>query len=205
MTYALTSRKPLVRPATLQTGKPFPAPKAGRRAGPTTVAIAVVVDASWSCVLCWARPAEVNGLLANPEGYYLNLHTTANPGGAVRGQLAAAITSRPRVPSALVPVSERTPVLRLIISTRAVGTAASGASSTRPETTGFWAWSAAAARRSRVRTERFGMGPLGFDCSPGAKKKRERNPVRRYRRESRIAARIRCAVSFTSNSIPFFP
>lgn len=44
-----------------------------------------------------AAIAAVNGLLANPEGYYLNIHTTVNPGGAVRGQLAAPNTNRPRV------------------------------------------------------------------------------------------------------------
>ncbi|MCC6538517.1 MAG: CHRD domain-containing protein [Bryobacterales bacterium] len=44
-----------------------------------------------------AALAAVNGLLANPEGYYLNIHTTANPGGAVRAQLAAPNTTRPRV------------------------------------------------------------------------------------------------------------
>ena len=32
----------------------------------------------------------VQGLLASPAGFYLNLHTIPNPGGAVRGQLAAA-------------------------------------------------------------------------------------------------------------------
>jgi uncharacterized protein (TIGR03437 family) len=32
----------------------------------------------------------VNGVLSNPAGYYLNLHTPANPGGAIRGQLERA-------------------------------------------------------------------------------------------------------------------
>lgn len=48
----------------------------------------------------------MNGLLANPEGYYLNLHTTVNPGGAVRGQLAAARTSRPTVLDVISGVSD---------------------------------------------------------------------------------------------------
>ena len=48
----------------------------------------------------------INGLLANPEGYYLNLHSTANPGGAVRGQLAAANTSRPTVVDVISGVSD---------------------------------------------------------------------------------------------------
>ncbi len=37
-----------------------------------------------------AALTAVQGLLANPSGYYLNMHTTVNAGGAVRGQLAAA-------------------------------------------------------------------------------------------------------------------
>ena len=44
-----------------------------------------------------AALAAVNGLLANPEGYYLNLHSTVNPSGVVRGQLATANTARPLV------------------------------------------------------------------------------------------------------------
>ena len=32
----------------------------------------------------------VNGMLANPSGFYLNVHTTVNPGGVIRGQLQRA-------------------------------------------------------------------------------------------------------------------
>lgn len=32
----------------------------------------------------------VNGMLTNPSGFYLNVHTTINPGGVVRGQLQRA-------------------------------------------------------------------------------------------------------------------
>lgn len=32
----------------------------------------------------------LRGLLARPEGYYVNMHTTANPAGAIRGQLQRA-------------------------------------------------------------------------------------------------------------------
>jgi hypothetical protein len=28
-----------------------------------------------------------NAMLTNPNGYYFNVHTPTNPGGAVRGQL----------------------------------------------------------------------------------------------------------------------
>jgi uncharacterized protein (TIGR03437 family) len=53
-----------------------------------------------------AALAAVNGLLANPEGYYLNIHTTVNPGGAVRSQLAAPNTNRPRVQDFISGVSD---------------------------------------------------------------------------------------------------
>lgn len=33
--------------------------------------------------------ATINAIQANPGGHYFNVHTTLNPGGAVRGQLAA--------------------------------------------------------------------------------------------------------------------
>ena len=31
--------------------------------------------------------AVINALVANPSGHYFNIHTTLNPGGAVRGQM----------------------------------------------------------------------------------------------------------------------
>ncbi len=34
--------------------------------------------------------AILNAVLTNPQGHYVNLHTSANPGGAVRGQLVEA-------------------------------------------------------------------------------------------------------------------
>lgn len=34
-----------------------------------------------------ANAADVADILANPQNYYFNAHTTANPGGAIRGQL----------------------------------------------------------------------------------------------------------------------
>ena len=39
-----------------------------------------------------ANTAVLQRLLANPAGFYVNLHTTANPGGAIRGQLTALAT-----------------------------------------------------------------------------------------------------------------
>ena len=44
-----------------------------------------------------AALTAMQGLLANPSGFYINLHTTTNAGGAVRGQLAAAPLNAPSV------------------------------------------------------------------------------------------------------------
>lgn len=46
--------------------------------------------------------AKMQAVLANPQGYYVNLHTQSNPQGAVRGQLLASITN----PQAAVPESQ---------------------------------------------------------------------------------------------------
>jgi uncharacterized protein (TIGR03437 family) len=58
-----------------------------------------------------AALAAVNSLLANPEGWYLNLHTTVSPGGAVRSQLAAPNTAKPSVVDFISGVSD--PSLRV--------------------------------------------------------------------------------------------
>lgn len=52
-----------------------------------------------------------NGVLTNPDAWYLNLHTTVNPGGAVRSQIAAPNTARPAVLDFISGVSE--PSLRV--------------------------------------------------------------------------------------------
>ncbi len=39
----------------------------------------------------------LNGLLANPERYYLDIHTTAHPGGALRNQLSGAFPTLPSI------------------------------------------------------------------------------------------------------------
>ena len=46
-------------------------------------------------------------ILANPAGYYVNVHTTAHPGGAIRGQLGNTVPVEvPEVPwGPLLPVS----------------------------------------------------------------------------------------------------
>jgi uncharacterized protein (TIGR03437 family) len=49
---------------------------------------------------------SLNAILANPANQYLNLHTTANPGGAVRGQLAAPNSANPAVDIVISAISD---------------------------------------------------------------------------------------------------
>lgn len=44
-----------------------------------------------------AAPATIAAIIADPGAYYVNVHTTDCPGGAVRGQLAAVV--EPAVPT----------------------------------------------------------------------------------------------------------
>ena len=39
--------------------------------------------------------AQAQAIIANPSGFYVNVHTTLCPGGAVRGQLAATASTIP--------------------------------------------------------------------------------------------------------------
>ncbi|MFO0281081.1 MAG: CHRD domain-containing protein [Acidobacteriota bacterium] len=58
--------------------------------------------------LCSTPPQlnSLNAILANPANQYLNLHTTANPGGAVRAQLAAPNSANPAVDIVLSAISD---------------------------------------------------------------------------------------------------
>ncbi len=51
-----------------------------------------------------SEAAKIEALLANPQGYYVNLHSEAHPMGVLRGQLEAAITN----PQAAVPEGSTT-------------------------------------------------------------------------------------------------
>jgi hypothetical protein len=57
---------------------------------------------------CVAAPAaaDLQAILANPAGFYVNVHTADFPGGAVRGQLAAMSNTAMALPtsSPLVPL-----------------------------------------------------------------------------------------------------
>jgi hypothetical protein len=57
-----------------------------------TPATAVTLDATGAGTLNLTNPVvlqgDVTAIAGNPSGYYFNVHTTLNPNGAVRGQLA---------------------------------------------------------------------------------------------------------------------
>jgi uncharacterized protein (TIGR03437 family) len=53
----------------------------------------------------------LNGLFFNPSGYYVNLHTTTNPGGAIRAQLRPA--DRMHFPVTMSPANEVPPIADL--------------------------------------------------------------------------------------------
>jgi uncharacterized protein (TIGR03437 family) len=50
---------------------------------------------------------SLNAILNNPDNQYLNLHTTVNPGGAVRAQIMAVNTAVPTVEAVLSAVSDQ--------------------------------------------------------------------------------------------------
>lgn len=53
--------------------------------------------------------AALNSLVMNPERHYVNLHTQANPGGAVRAQLTAPGTALPTITSVISAVGDSAP------------------------------------------------------------------------------------------------
>jgi CHRD domain len=59
-------------------------------AGPVVVPFGAAYKPS-GCIASTA--AVVKGILANPAGYYVNIHTVKFPGGAVRGQLKKPTSS----------------------------------------------------------------------------------------------------------------
>lgn len=73
--------------------------------------------------------AALNDILANPAGFYVNIHTSDFPAGAVRGQLAAAgqpntAVSASQGTSLLVPIGLVLLGLSVVIGTRTLRSAA---------------------------------------------------------------------------------
>jgi hypothetical protein len=57
--------------------------------GGVVVPLTVTPDVTGSTSACieGANAVTLKGIIENPSGYYVNVHTTVNPGGAIRGQL----------------------------------------------------------------------------------------------------------------------
>jgi uncharacterized protein (TIGR03437 family) len=83
---AAGSSGPVVIPAELPGGSQTLASGSGNLFSAVTVSSAAGVDA-------------LNGLVQTPANYYVNIHTSVNPGGAARAQVAAANSNMPEVAS----------------------------------------------------------------------------------------------------------
>lgn len=60
--------------------------------GPVTVTLDIKsINGANACVT--AKAADAKAIMANPAGFYVNIHTPGAPGGAVRGQLVAGASS----------------------------------------------------------------------------------------------------------------
>src|SRR5262249_60282161 len=87
--------------ATKTLGRNFPEPAAGQNArvrvdsGPSPASPLTVVGGSVQFTRTnLAVPTDVRDrILANPAGFYFNVHSNLNPGGVVRGQLVRQVTS----------------------------------------------------------------------------------------------------------------
>jgi uncharacterized protein (TIGR03437 family) len=79
----------------------------GIRAG-STVASATGFGNIYRTAFAMTDPqlTALNGLLANPRSYYINLHTSVNPGGAVRTQLLDGTMPMPRLDNVIQSVSD---------------------------------------------------------------------------------------------------
>lgn len=55
----------------------------------------------WNSIATQAGLDAMNSVLQNPEQHYMNLHTTVNPGGAVRSQMAPVSTAAPVISAIL--------------------------------------------------------------------------------------------------------
>ena len=67
--------------------------------GPVVVALDhTAINGARTCVLVATDLATA--IIANPADFYVNIHTTARPGGATRGQLAPAVLISAGLPGA---------------------------------------------------------------------------------------------------------
>lgn len=79
----------------------------GIRAGATVLSAAGAGNIYRTAIM--ATETQLTGLnrvLVNPDNNYINLHTTANPGGAVRSQIAPLNTAAPAVEVAISAISD---------------------------------------------------------------------------------------------------
>lgn len=78
-------------------------------AGPVVIDFNVAANGLDKCVA--GDAAKVAAVIANPAGFYVNLHTATHPKGALRGQLSAASTTTEAATTALATTGSRTPAL----------------------------------------------------------------------------------------------
>jgi len=75
-----------------------------------------------------AAISAINDMIANPNNFYVNFHTAADPGGAIRGQVLA--TTATTVMTQLSPANEVPPIVGLAASGFAAVTALTGRDTT---------------------------------------------------------------------------
>jgi uncharacterized protein (TIGR03437 family) len=81
----------------------------GIRAGSTVLSEGGVGNIYRAAIMSTdAQLAGLNNVLTNPDNNYLNLHSSVNPGGAVRSQIAPVITAAPVVETVISAVSDTT-------------------------------------------------------------------------------------------------
>lgn len=69
--------------------------------GPVAVPLGTTLGID--AVTCAHSDADLGAIVANPAGYYVNVHTEEYPGGAVRGQLGGAGVQPPEPPAPVPP------------------------------------------------------------------------------------------------------
>ncbi len=54
--------------------------------------VLIALPGTWSGSTT-ASATDISNIIANPAGFYVNVHTTDYPGGAIRGQMVASTTA----------------------------------------------------------------------------------------------------------------